>query len=73
MNVSYVKIKSYELRTINYELLKQTQSNPIYGEPCQIHNMQQLKTVIPPMRSIVRNFAFCLLIFDFYNDTTCSG
>ncbi len=31
------------------------------------------QTVISPMRSIVRNFAFCLLIFDFYNDTTCSG
>jgi hypothetical protein len=32
MNVTSVKTKSYELRTMNYEPTKQTQSNPIYGE-----------------------------------------
>ncbi len=35
MNTTYVKIKNYEQKTMNYEPAKQTQSNPIYGEPVE--------------------------------------
>jgi hypothetical protein len=31
-NVSYVKTKSYDKKTMEDESTKQTQSNPIYGE-----------------------------------------
>ena len=33
MNISYVKIKSYEQRTMNNEPIKQTQSNPTPEKP----------------------------------------
>jgi hypothetical protein len=35
MNVSYVKTKNYEQKTMDNEPVKQTQSNPIYGEPVE--------------------------------------
>jgi len=33
MNASYVKTKNYEQKPMDNEPTKQTQSNPIYGEP----------------------------------------
>ncbi len=37
-NVSYVKTKNYEQKTMNCELIKQTQTKPIYGEPVEPSN-----------------------------------
>ncbi len=32
MNASYVKTKNYEQKTMDNELIKQSQTKPIYGE-----------------------------------------
>ncbi len=38
MNLTYFKTRNYEQKTTEEEPIKQTQSNPIYGEPVEPSN-----------------------------------
>ncbi len=70
MNASSAKTKTYELRTINYKLLKQTQSNPI-----ELAFIGERRPAIAFSSSIAlaKEEATAGKRTANYNETTCSG
>ena len=61
MNASYVKTKNCEQKTMDNEPTKQTQSNPIYGEPVEPTNPISIKKLLDAAKGDCATSYFCLI------------